>query len=448
MNKFHKTFLTIFSGALFFVAAPVSASIIDVQFEQNPLFGEVNFAPGSSVARWVKVTNSSGEAKKIATEAVNYPGGGKDSIPADDLSRYLRIVIREQGGSDLYTGSLYNFYRNGETYLSEISDGDNEVYEYEISFPSEEENGQGATTGFDIEVGFQGEGTTKVLSSMGGGTYLFDFKILNVTSSVRTDSGRNDATVEWDTNAEASTQIIFSRQDQAHELINNPPYYGYANVYPLPADPNFTFHHKVLLSSLTPCSTYYYRVVSHRQGVADTVSAPEQSFSTACPRQEEENNGEEQGFEPGDLAIGYRGGSNRTGGENNNGSVLGTSSVAEISGQENVQDDKNGFDPRNFMATLSNFFNFDNFGTCWPNFPWWFFLLFSFYPILQGVNYWTGKRKKSIFFLLLSLIPIIIAIWAALSQYLCLPWWLLLLLFIASIAIWMIDRRKNTGENK
>jgi hypothetical protein len=94
-----------------------------------PLFKETNFLPGQNATGTVRVTNSSGQPQRIVTEAINYPGfPNPDNIPASDLSRALSIIIREKGGSDLYGGStgektLFDFYKNGETYLSDISTG-------------------------------------------------------------------------------------------------------------------------------------------------------------------------------------------------------------------------------------------------------------------------------------------------------------------------------------
>jgi len=442
------------------------ASDLDVEFsnEPNPMFSAINFLPGDSALGWSTVLNTSSSAQKVIiwTSGTSNPVNGKGKKLGDVLKLF---VTRRGETTPFYEKNVTNFLEetdNGTTfppvkYLvleDSLASGNSKTYDFKIYFESSAGNEyQGATAGFDLNIkplqnGQNQSEPSTTRFSMGGGTPLFDFKILNVTSSVSTASGRNDATIEWDTNAEASTQIIYSRQDQPHTLTNNPPYYGYANVYPMPEDLNFTYHHQVFLSGLTPCSTYYYRVVSHRQGVLDTVSQPEQSFTTACPQQQQTqqqegenensfNNGQGSGLLAGN-SVNPRVEGTSTENENNQG----TTSVNGSGGQDDKNISNNPFDSRNLMASIANFFSFKDFGACWPNFPWWLFLLFAVYPILKGLDYWSEKRERSIAFFILSLIPIIIAFWAYAKLYVCLPWWLLLVMLAVSIIVWLTDQKR------
>lgn len=436
---------------------------LSVQFsgEPGPMFNVSNFLPGDNASGWAAISNASPSSKKVVVWTTNWnnPLNGK-SVRLGDV---LTISIKRQGeASPFYSKSLTDFINEQYVTLDNLGGGNSETYDFNIYFDVNAGNDyQGAVAGFSLNIGswseYQNESPSGYTRFSSGGTPYFDFKIINVTSSVASlpeGGDTTDATVEWDTNAEATTQIIFSRQDQPHALTIDSPYYGYANVYPLPADSSLTFHHKVFLSGLTPCSTYYYRVVSHMTGRGDTVSSPEQSFVTACllrqePEQNQEGDGSPEGQQGSGQRYAYLGGSpdgpgnpEDQGQENNIG--------GDEEQQNGTEENKNGnaFDPRNWMAAIGNFFNFRDFGTCWPNFPWWIFLIFMVYPIIKGFNYWNESKKKSLIFFLSSLIPVFIAVWAFFKKYLCLPWWLLILMFAATIVIWLADRRKKPADNK
>ncbi|MEA2098310.1 MAG: hypothetical protein U9P70_04550 [Patescibacteria group bacterium] len=121
----------------------LDANNLIVNFTPDSLFNADNFLPGDSKSGEVEVINNTTETKRIATEAINYPEG----IPDDDLSRALTIIIKHKDGSNIYGGlnstevrTLYDFYKNGETYLSDIMEASGGVssvneYEFVISFP-------------------------------------------------------------------------------------------------------------------------------------------------------------------------------------------------------------------------------------------------------------------------------------------------------------------------
>jgi len=292
MNRLSKIILIISIAVFGFWFLPSTfarAADLEVQFEQAPLFSETNFLPGQSVSRWVKVTNNSSQSQKIATEVVNYPGfilstPRPHSIPSGDLSRALSIVIKEKGGSDLYGGStgekyLYDFYQNGETYLSDISSGGAEEYEFEITFPFEKENEwQGATTTFDIVIGFQGTeggngGFILAVSdgSRGGSTKLFIYDEMVVSV------GMNNVIISWRTNLSANSRIIYSAADQPHLFDSeNPPNYGYANSTII--NPAQVTSRIVSIGGLSPATTYFFRCVSHT--ASDKAISRELSFTT------------------------------------------------------------------------------------------------------------------------------------------------------------------------
>ena len=293
MNKARKTILAVlFLVAVFgfgFLSAGAALAEnppspneggLEVEFEQTPLFGneEGNFIPGNSVTRWVKVTNNTSEIKKIAVEAINYPKNILGNIPDDDLSQVLTIIIRKKGGNDIYGGSsptgvktLADFYENGETYLSDIAAksngvGDVNEYEFEVSFPeSKGDKWQGATTKFDIIVGFQGEDdNSATTSSSGGGGVLPPGLIIKYEQAIEVTS--NSATITWLTSHKATSQVVYSSQTEynngyAFDLTK--PNYGYAHAAPDPEDSTKVTGHSVTISGLTSGTTYYFRCVSH-----------------------------------------------------------------------------------------------------------------------------------------------------------------------------------------
>ena len=162
MNKAIKTILilliTVFgAGLLFVLPAKATEGPLVVQFETTPfpLFNEANFLPGEGVTRWIKVTNNSGSAQKIAIETIN------ENDP-DNFASKMNLVIKESA-TILYQDTLKKFFDAGETYLSNLANGATTQYDLTITFDSGSDNFyQGKVVGFDILVGFQGAGAGTV----------------------------------------------------------------------------------------------------------------------------------------------------------------------------------------------------------------------------------------------------------------------------------------------
>jgi len=289
MTYINKTILiasiVIFSlGILFLTFGDVQAKTppLVVQFERDPLFKEANFLPGQSVTRWVKVTNNTDIEQKVVTEAINYPGfPNPNNIPSDDLSRALLITIRKKGGNDLYGGStglkyLSDFYTAGETYLSNVPAYSTKEYEFEISFPSDKENEwQEKTTSFDVLVGFQGvegggeadgnggtEDENEGTRDRGSGHIPPGLSILEESMRI-TDIAQTSVTITWTTTYFSTSQVIYSAEDEDHNLDFSKPNYGYAYAFPVPEDSNKVVAHTVTIPGLTPETKYYFRCISH-----------------------------------------------------------------------------------------------------------------------------------------------------------------------------------------
>ena len=122
-----------------------------VEFEQEPLFSETNLGPGESVTRWIKITNNSDSAQRIAIKADNI----QECSGTDCLSDILEILIKE-GTVELYKKSLTQFYSEGEVFLSNLDSGSSTQYDIVVNFSEISGDAyQDKTTGFDLIIGFQ-----------------------------------------------------------------------------------------------------------------------------------------------------------------------------------------------------------------------------------------------------------------------------------------------------
>jgi len=291
------TILTI-SGIALFWLSPVFANGLVVEFEKTPLFDEANFLPGQSITRWVKVINNTGETQSIATEAINFPGFPYPADTAtDDLSRVLSIIIREQGGSDLYGGltgekTLFNFYEHGEIYLSDILNSEFKEYEFEISFPQDKSNDwQEKTTGFDILVGIQGDGGGNGGNGGNGGGGGAP-RGLTIREPIEVTPTTNSAEIIWLTNYFSTSQVVYAAENESYSFDLTQPNYGYPHAFPDPEDYTKVTAHSVTILGLESGTTYYYRCISHGSFAMST----EHSFTT--PNLIGEEKGEEESVYP------------------------------------------------------------------------------------------------------------------------------------------------------
>ncbi len=440
MSKLFKitliSLIAVFSAGLLFIpSTQTQASSLEVEFQNGndkPLFDEANFLPGDAVTRYVRVTNNTGEEKEIGMRVIN-------SSNPDGLGDYLNIEIKE-GSNTLYDKTLTQFLNETDAIsLSILTNRQNTQYDFSVSFFSGTENNyQEKSLGFDLEIGYfeeeNGEGEP-ILTTFGGGRIAsFELNIFNERLGDVTQTG---ATIIWQTNLNADSQIIYSSEHESHVLnISNPPYYGYAYAYPEPADPTPKTVHSVTIPGLQPCTDYYYRIVARIfPGGKPTISR-EFSFMTACVKGEEtEERGEEgpEGWtEPGEEDT-PAGGAEPVVEEITTGGELVIMPAPEVI---------SGFFP-NLLANIGDIFGGLG-STCYSCFPWWIILILAVYPLIESaLNQRRDKRRAKKWFNW-SLGLIVLAIIFYLTNYYCVAVWIYLVLALSTLLFWRFINPQGT----
>jgi len=264
-------------GLFVLSTATVHAANLEVDFEADPLFSEVNFLPGNEVTRTVEVTNNSESEQDIIMEAIN-------AVDDDGLGDALELVITE-GETTLYDDMLSDFLRAGEVSLSSLSSGDSKTYTFGVTFDDTTGNDvMGAGLSFDLCVGFEGGDTNcgdTVIGNEGesGGDFNEDgggtitgsgggpvapnapFEITG-ESVAEVDLDAGTATITWTTNYLSTSQVIYGPEADGPFSLNltTLPYFGYPSG--TVEDPTKIISHSVELTGLTPGETYKFRAVS------------------------------------------------------------------------------------------------------------------------------------------------------------------------------------------
>ena len=363
MKLFNRTkfikFLAVFTLVGMSLAWPSYAAPEDlvVDFESTPLFSEANFMPGNTVTRTVKVTNNTGGSKDIVVEAINV-------TDPDDFSEALNIAISE-GDSELYSDTLSNFFSDGEVDLSAVAgSGGSATYNFSITFVSSSGNSyQENDLGFDIIVGFKGEGGGEESGggdggggsggggsggggSGGGGGTLTGLTIVDDTVRV-IDIETTSVTIIWSTSYRSTSRVVYGTTPGLFDISSLPNYgYPFSTVEAdTPAPSSGVYNHSVIVSGLIPGTTYYFRAISHAS--PDTVSF-EHNFSTLILNPGNPNQDEGQGNSSAGNAIvaglqtGFDGDDTTgNGGDNSDGS--GDTRDVVVDGDSNEEDTDNLF---------------------------------------------------------------------------------------------------------
>lgn len=305
----------------------------------NPLFKVSNIAPGGFATGKLKIKNYSDQSQKVVIEAFDFA----DPLPDDNLARALEITI-SKGGTDIYGGNagtktLYQFFQDGEVYLSDIGSDASQEYNIRIYFPEEGGNEwQGKTTGFNLMMGFQGADkmgvtTTRIHGSSSGGDRVKGLTITNEAVVVVTET---TATITWNTNYDATSWVIYAADGQNYEFDLSKENYGYP--YSSEEDLNKIRQHSVTIAGLNPGTEYHFRCVSH----ASLAVSVDHSFTTLAQTGNVMGaSTEKQGF----GVLGGEGGTteNRPGGNNigDGGNETGRVEGASTERDEDIQDYNN-----------------------------------------------------------------------------------------------------------
>lgn len=291
---------------------------LSVQFVQDPLFDKPNFLPEDEASGTVTVTNNSGSSQTILTEANHV-------LDNDHFGNLLNLKIVGTSGT-LFDNTLAYFLTTaGEYSLGTIANGETKTFTYTVTFINSSDNSyQGKTLGFDVCVGFQGGnatncGNTAIGNENGGGgggssgstiLIISNEQAINITNV----DGTGSATITWNTNKLATSQVIYGLAPGPYTLTLTPPNYGYP-FYTI-EDETKVIDHSMFLTGLTSGATYVFRVVSKASPA--TVSY-EHQFTIPMPAGED--NGLVLGDSTGPIKV-YNAGSVT---DVTHGSVLGAS---------------------------------------------------------------------------------------------------------------------------
>jgi len=281
MNRLSKTILISAIAILGIGCLPSFASangLLNIVFEQKPLFQETNFLPGESAEYWIEVENKSLETQAIAVEVINY-----SSCSSNCFSDRLNLKV-SKNSTGLYEDSLTNFFNAGQIKLSDLAVGEKTKYFFKVTFlPDSGNQYQAKEVSFDFRIGSLGKESIGPEippgGGGGGGFFVLGLEIFNESVS---GVGETEATITWNTNIPATSRVIYSLEDQPRILqLDNPPNYGY--FYSTAENSALTVNHQMVITGLVPATTYYFRCVSR----GSLAVSKELKFTTAGVKGEE-----------------------------------------------------------------------------------------------------------------------------------------------------------------
>ena len=276
-------------GSLFAVSAALAQTPIDylvVDFNPDILFEVDNFLPGDSESgsAYVENNNEGVGEKTIAIEAINVDNDIIYTATGERFGDALDLTIEEDSVLPLiFEGTLTEFFDAGEFVLSNLSNGANTTYNFLVTFRElvDEEYYQGKSLGFDVIIGFQGEG-----GGVGTGALPSGLTILNESILV-TDITEYSATVLWTTSYLSTSQVIYAADGETYEFDLSETNYGYPHAAPDPEDSIKVTAHAVTITGLQENTTYYFRCISHAS--PPTISRS-RSFTTLAMTDNIDNN--------------------------------------------------------------------------------------------------------------------------------------------------------------
>lgn len=144
-------------------------SMVNITYETDPLFSDLNILPGDESVKWVKVQNGLDENLIINVVVDSYDD-------SDTLASQMSISI-DSGTTNYYNDDLDNFFTDGGAHLLSLSPGELKQYDFTIKFQDITGNFyQGKSLSFNISIGVVGEDSdsSQDIASSGGrtGTYI------------------------------------------------------------------------------------------------------------------------------------------------------------------------------------------------------------------------------------------------------------------------------------
>ncbi len=432
------------------IFSPFSAKAngpLEISFWPDPLFSALDLMPGDQVSGEIRVKNNSGQSQSIYLKT-------KNVIDPDHLANVLNLKI-EEAGNNLYNNSLAHLFSLDKIHLSDLANGSQTRYDLTLTFDISAGNEyQRKRLQFDLVIGTAlpeeegGAGETVLPILIGGQSTVF--LIFNVQAL---DILENQARITWETNLPSTSQLIFSAEDEAHNFDpSSPPKYGYSHLFPLPEDSNLVIFHSLLLSNLRPCTNYYFRVISHQPAQPPSIS-PEFSFKTLCLALQTKEKIEKEEAPP-EISLGPK---------IEEEIILPLEvipeeieEIVEEKPEEKITEEKPPISfLANLLAGLGNLFEnlkgiLISFSAC---LPWWLILIFAIYPLIRGLDAQRKNKKETnltlkshyqkqkIGWFGASLIPVILALLFYIYHLFCLPWWVLIILALATIFGWYLDRQ-------
>jgi hypothetical protein len=424
MNSQVIKFFVVFAGLSLLTIGSVSANDFDVSFQYEPLFDEANFLPGDAVTRYVEVTNNTDETQTVGTRLEDFsdPGG---------LGDMINMRIYEEGKTEnIFDGTLkkLNDDSSGGLELSNLDDDDNTKYYFEAIFePTADDDYQGKEVGFDIAMGWmdgeENEDRPRTFTALGGPVYTEGLRIFEEEHK---DITETNAVITWRTNLKATSQIIYSSEEEGHELDeDNPPLYGYAHAHPVPEDSTLKTGHEIELLDLEPCTTYYYRIVAKESPSSKPTISKEFSFMSSCVLGETTTTDEvieEEGgaTTPSPTPSGPTGPSGEVAGEWDE-------------EEEPEEEPEKRTEGPSMAAGVSDIFE-DVGIVCYFCFPWWVLLIIAAIPMVLSL--FNRERTRNLLikhWAPWSAILVILALIFYLMEWYCVPVIVFLLIFLFTV---------------
>ncbi len=262
MNKMMKKILyfallvTVFTIGLKQVDAEVVSS---VQFEQQPLFNNINFVPGDIATRWIRLSNLTSSPHRVILRAINITDVG-------NLKEAVSLKIK-QGDIVLYDNTFTDLFNHSEIILSQVPENSSVQFDLIATFyPSSGNEYQDSILGFNLQIGFEDTGemaddTTSINRSGSIATGQRNLIISNEQATGAFPPQSSVILITWNTNLPSTSQVIYGlASDGPYQLDLSLPHFGYPQE--TIEDITKVTSHAVTLSSLIPERLYFYRVVS------------------------------------------------------------------------------------------------------------------------------------------------------------------------------------------